>query len=285
LAADELEALIGLTSVKQLIARICTFAEMARRYRPQTARTHQHRSLHMLFVGNPGTAKTTVARLVARILHEKGVTRKPLLHEVGRADLIGEYIGHTAPRVHKAFEKARGGVLFIDEAYALCDDRGKRHFGTEAIEALIHEMENHRDEVVVILAGYPAPMNALLERNDGLVSRIKFRVEFPDYEPDELYELTKYLAAEYGYQLDSSVYPQVMPQIIAAKKGRFFGNGRWVRNIIEQAELSWALRVKNTPESNRTEKLLTTLIGEDFSSGETIYLPQPERRNIGFRCA
>jgi hypothetical protein len=128
-------------------------------------------------------------------------------------------------------------------------------------------------------------MNALLEQNDGLASRIEFRIEFPDYEPDELYELTEYLATEYGYQLDSLVYPQVMPQIIAAKKGLFFGSGRWAHNTIEQAELSWALRVKNTPEPNRTEELLATLIGEDFSQGETVYLPQPERRNIGFRCA
>ena len=146
----------------------------------------------MVFTGNPGTAKTTVARLFAEIMKDEAILSTGKFVEVGRADLVGQHVGHTAPLVKKKFRDAQGGVLFIDEAYSLCDSY-ENGFGDEAINTIVQEMENHRDDVIVIFAGYPEPMKQFLDRNPGMQSRIAFQIEFEDYTTEELCAITKLL--------------------------------------------------------------------------------------------
>lgn len=149
-------------------------------------------SFHMVFTGNPGTAKTTVARLFAEIMKDEKVLPTGNFVEVGRAELVGDHVGATAPLVKRKFKEAQGGVLFIDEAYSLCDSY-ENGFGDEAINTIVQEMENHRDDVIVIFAGYPEPMQKFLDRNSGMLSRIAFHVKFEDYSIDELCDITKLL--------------------------------------------------------------------------------------------
>ena len=213
----------------------------------------------MVFSGNPGTAKTTVARLVARIMKQKGILSKGDLIEVGRADLVGKYVGWTAKTVQEYFEKAKGSILFIDEAYSLIDDNNS--FGAEAINTIVQEMENNREDVVVIFAGYGREMRDFIDQNSGLKSRISFFVDFPDYSNQELYQILELFARKNHYELDNDVYPQFMGSLTDIEVKR--GNGRYVRNIFEGAKLRQAERLMKLPKKQRV-KGLYTLIGEDF---------------------
>jgi len=279
-AEERLEQLVGLADVKRVVRRIVDYAEVTGLYPKQRENAA---SLHMLFAGNPGTAKTTVARLIGEMFYEKGVTKNPRVHEVGRQDLVAGYVGHTSPKVSEAFKKAKGGVLFIDEAYSLFDNN-RSSFGDEAITTIVQEMENHRDDTIVIFAGYEDKMQELLATNAGLASRVKFHVRFADYDEEEMYRLLEYTSGEYGFALDARVREKVGPFIRAEVMSGESGNGRWIRNAIELAELNWASRVKKLSVGEVADEILTTLIAEDFDEVRGSEKKAPEPKRIGFRC-
>ena len=276
-AYQRLNDLIGLKETKALVSDILDFAKAQQLYMSDCKRGKQ--ALHMVFSGNPGTAKTTVARLVAQILKENEVLKSGELVEVGRAGLVGKYVGHTAPLVKSAFRRARGSVLFIDEAYSLVDDR-EGLFGDEAINAIVQEMENLRDEVVVIFAGYPDKMEGFLSRNPGLRSRIGFHVNFPDYSPTELYAILELLAKDQKITLSGDVRGRVFPFMVKASGVKEFGNGRYVRNLLEKACMRQAARLVRLDPAKVTEQVAATLVADDFEEVRLSALSA--RRRIGF---
>jgi len=274
---ERLNNLIGLTETKSLISNILDFAKAQALYAEDPKQTKQ--ALHMIFSGNPGTAKTTVARLVAQILKENKILDTGDLIEVGRADLVGKYVGWTAPTVKSLFKKAAGSVLFIDEAYSLVDDRDGC-YGDEAITTIVQEMENHRDDVVVIFAGYTDKMEGFLKKNPGLRSRIGFHVTFPDYSADELFQIMELLSDSYGVRLAEDVRTEVYPIIEKAAGVPEFGNGRYVRNLLERARMRQATRLVRMDQKKITGNIAATLIADDF---EEIHLSAaiPDKK-IGF---
>lgn len=258
-AETELNKLIGLAKVKQLMSDIIDFHCVEMEKNDETSFKGSDISMHMIFTGNPGTAKTTVARIYARILKEKGILRTGKLIEVGRSDLVGKYVGWTARNVKEYFEKATGSVLFIDEAYSLCDSSDS--FGDEAINTIVQEMENHRNDVVVILAGYKKDMERLLLKNEGLRSRIPFSIQFDDYNMKELYEILLYHIEKAGYTLIEDVSDIV--ELLMQKKEYKNGNGRSVRNIFEKARILQAKRLMRLDKEQRKEEIWM-LKREDF---------------------
>ncbi len=262
----ELAGLVGLDPVKDMLRslRKQLLADQRRRDAGIDARTRQ--SLHMLFLGNPGTGKTTVARLVARMLRELGLLREGQLVEVGRSDLVASYVGQTAPRTRAVVERAIGGVLFIDEAYSLT--RGQDAFGREAVDTLVREIENHRDDLVVILAGYTREMQEFLESNPGLTSRFPHRIEFPDYLAGQLAEIAGIEARGRGFQLDPGAtegLPRLFDGLLVA--GRHDqGNGRLARTVVEAAIRRQSARVAERTVVERDA--LVTLVAEDFGSAD-----------------
>lgn len=253
-AYNDLESLIGLKSVKKLCKEIIDFyeMEMLRKKQQPTMKTV---GMHMVFQGNPGTAKTTVARLMARILKEKGILSKGELIEVGRADLVGKYVGYTARIVKEYFEKAQGSVLFIDEAYSLADKDNQGDFGNEAINTIVQEMENNREDLVVIFAGYKKEMKEFIRRNSGLSSRVSFYIDFPDYSDDELYAIFEKMANENHYKLKENVHDAFIDHINTIVTSS--GNGRLVRNIFERARIRQSSRIKALPIKQLTKELFT----------------------------
>ena len=240
-AYKELQNLIGLTEQKDLIEQILA-AHRVQKMRVEFGLDKQKSSLHMSFTGNPGSAKTTVSRLIASILSKEGVLKSGRFVECGRADLVAKYVGWTAKLVREKFNEARGGVLFIDEAYALSDGEHST-FGDEAIHTIVQEMENHRDDVIVIFAGYPDKMKEFLDRNEGLRSRIAFHINFPDYNADELVEILKLMASKKSYKLDDEVIAHCKKIFKRTAGKKDFGNGRFVRTLLEQASLKHARRI------------------------------------------
>ena len=207
-------------------------------------------SLHMVFTGNPGTGKTTIARLVAKYLKAIGALKGGQLVEVSRADLVGRYTGHTAPLTNSVIESALGGVLFIDEAYSLY--RGEQDsFGLEAIDTLVKGMEDHRDELVVILAGYTKEMEQFLTANSGLASRFPNQIEFPDYTADELLQITNVLARNKGYQLAEGCTEPLRDYYARQQEAdsRTAGNGRLARNTLEKAIFHQSRRLVAEPSA------------------------------------
>lgn len=257
-AREELQGLIGLTEVKTLITDIINFFKL-QKIRERAGGIVSKPTMHMVFYGNPGTAKTTVARLTGRILKEEKIIEKGDIYEVGRADLVGKYVGWTARIVQDYFERAKGSVLFIDEAYALADEQ--KSFGDEAINTLVQEMENHREDVVVIMAGYQKSMENLLQKNQGLQSRIAFRIAFPDYSIDELYQILEWMVETEGLRLAEDVWDPFCDRVIQVDIHQ--GNGRAVRNILDRAKINQAKRVLKLPEQKQREELFL-LRREDF---------------------
>lgn len=257
-AKEELENLIGLSSVKQITKEIVDFFKL-QRMRNCEENNIAIPTMHMVFYGNPGTAKTTVARLIAKILKEEKILEGGEMFEVGRSDLVGKYVGWTAKTVKEYFEKAKGSVLFIDEAYSLIDEQ--HSFGDEAISTIVQEMENHRNDVAVIMAGYKENMRELLDKNQGLRSRISFYIDFPDYSKEELYQILLKMIKEEGMTLASDIY-ELFCQKLDVDSIRM-GNGRLVRNILDRAKMKQAVRVLKLDKIKQKEEMFL-LRPEDF---------------------
>lgn len=256
-AKAELDEMIGISSAKKIIHRAIASFKMNKVYADRGIRKDRP-SMHMVFTGNPGTAKTTTARLVAEILRDEKVLPSGQFVEVGRADLIGRHVGETAPLVKKRFREAQGGVLFIDEAYSLCDN-ATNSFGDEAISTIVQEMENHREDVIVIFAGYPKEMKEFLERNPGMESRIAFHVDFEDYTTDELCEIAKLMLKKKDLRISSKAMLKLRDLCDEARARDDYGNGRFVRKILEEAEMNLAQRVSELDVSKQSDKLITTI--------------------------
>lgn len=251
-AFAELERMVGLTEVKAIVGDIVA-AYKVEKLRNKYYDPNEVTTRHMIFSGNPGTAKTTVARLLAEILKENGVVKTGSFLEVGRADLVGKYVGWTAQIVKEKFHQARGGILFIDEAYALVEDRAGL-YGDEAINTIVQEMENKRGDVIVIFAGYPEKMEAFLQRNEGLRSRIAFHVHFPDYGPEELMGILEKILQDRQYVMTEEAKARARQIFQRVCRQEEYGNGRFVRNLFEQAVNRQATRIsKLTGELGREE--------------------------------
>lgn len=278
---DELNQLIGLENAKYVIRQAIDFSRAQKLYEKRGFPTAKP-GMHMVFTGAPGTAKTTVARLVGRICKKYGLLPTGEFLEAGRSDLVGQYVGHTAKCVAEAFQKAKGGVLFIDEAYSLLDDQ-RGLFGDEAINAIVQQMENVRNNTVVIFAGYPQEMEKFLRRNEELRSRISFHVDFPNYSEDELFQIFVSLIAKQKRELGPSVETLVRSLLRNSMDEKGFGNGRFVRSLAEKALMSQASRLMQLPEDKITDKQIRLLLPDDFEAPvEPVkkLSPQP----IGFIC-
>ncbi len=261
---DELDAeLIGLRPVKSRIRDIAALL-LVDRARKELGLAAASPSLHMSFTGNPGTGKTTVAMRMAQILHRLGYVRKGHLVAVTRDDLVGQYIGHTAPKTKEVLKKAMGGVLFIDEAYYLYRPENERDYGQEAIEILLQVMENHRDDLVVILAGYGDRMDTFFRSNPGLSSRIAHHLEFPDYLPDELEEIAQRMLTSMQYRLSPSGHAALHEYIPLRMKQPHFANARSVRNALDRARLRQATRLLTQKEREVSRDDLMTIEGDDL---------------------
>ena len=261
-ASNRLDSMIGLTSAKEVIAKAIASFKMRKLYNDMGL-TSEKPSMHMVFTGNPGTAKTTTARLIAQIMKNEGILPSGNFVEAGRADLIAQYAGQTAPLVKKKFSEARGGVLFIDEAYSLCDSQ-LSGLGDEAINTIVQEMENHREDTVVIFAGYPEPMKEFLERNPGMKSRISFHIEFEDYTVDELCRITELIASDKHISLTPKAMDKLRMIYSVVSTSDDYGNGRFVRQILEDSMMNLAQRLMAMDINSLSKETLTTLEEEDI---------------------
>jgi probable Rubsico expression protein CbbX len=257
--------LIGLIPVKTRIREIAALL-LIDRLRADIGLSAGNPGLHMSFTGSPGTGKTTVALKIADILFKLGFIRKGHLLTVTRDDLVGQYIGHTAPKTKEVLKKAMGGVLFIDEAYYLYKPDNERDYGAEAIEILLQVMENQRDDLVVVLAGYKERMDEFYTSNPGLASRIANHVHFPDYSPEELLQIGKIMLEEQQYQMTEESEKVFFEYIGKRIKQPLFANARSVRNALDRARMRQANRVFETTGRVLTKKDLVTIMPEDISS-------------------
>ena len=276
-AYNELREMIGLTSAKKLIDGAINYFKLQKEYRLRGIE-FKRPSMHMVFTGSPGTAKTSVARLVARILKDTGVLSVGNLIELGRADIVGQYVGSTAPLVKDKFQKAKGSVLFIDEAYSLVDDR-KGLYGDEAINTIVQEMENHREDTIVIFAGYKKEMQEFLNRNPGLNSRVAFHIPFDDYSSEELLDITKLIAKQTGFSIEENAKAKLLKIFDEARKDESFGNGRYARNLVEKAKFHQADRLIKKDLQYLSDDDMTLLKAEDFELPEATFDSQIK---IGF---
>lgn len=255
--------LIGLKPVKTRIREIAALL-LVDRLRKQFELTSETPSLHMSFTGNPGTGKTTVAMRMAEILHRLGYVREGHLVSVTRDDLVGQYIGHTAPKTKEVIKKAMGGVLFIDEAYYLYKPENERDYGAESIEILLQVMENNRDDLVVILAGYKDRMDKFFHSNPGMRSRIAHHVDFPDYSVDELLAIAKLMLATQNYRFSAEGEKAFAEYIPIRMKLGHFANARSIRNALDRARLRQANRLFGSRNKALSKTDLMTLESEDI---------------------
>ena len=270
-AEKKLSAMRGLGNVKAVLRRFIATRQLSK-LREEKGLAPLAGSMHMCFMGNPGTAKTTVARLLADILAGRGLIKDRKVIECGRADVVGKYIGHTACLVKKKFDEADGGILFIDEAYALASDPDDhRDFGYEAVATIVQEMENRRGRVMVIFAGYAREMEQFLMMNPGMPSRIAEKVYFDDYSPMELMGILKDMAAEKNLTLSKGAIAAAAEKLADAVKAPAFGNGRYVRSLLEKATGNMACRVMD--KDRHTERDLKVLEAEDFKGVDNTSKP------------
>jgi probable Rubsico expression protein CbbX len=271
---DQLDReLVGLAPVKRRIREIAALLVVSRA-RKQLGLEAATPTLHMSFTGNPGTGKTTVALRMAEILHRLGYVRKGHLVAVTRDDLVGQYIGHTAPKTRDVLKRAMGGVLFIDEAYYLYRPENERDYGQEAIEILLQVMENQRDDLVVILAGYKDRMATFFASNPGFKSRIAHHVDFPDYTGDELLEIARKMVGEMNYSLDASALTALREYIELRIRQPHFANARSIRNALDRARLRQANRLFDAALGNATPvttAALTALAEADIRASRVFH--------------
>ena len=257
------EELVGLAPVKSRIREIAALL-LIDKLRKNLGITTNSPGLHMSFTGSPGTGKTTVGLKMADILFQLGYVKKGHLLTVTRDDLVGQYIGHTAPKTKEVLKKAMGGVLFIDEAYYLYKPDNERDYGSEAIEILLQVMENQRDELVVILAGYKEPMDRFYESNPGLSSRITNHIDFPDYSVEELLTIAKMMLEEQQYQLTPQAEIALTDYITRRKQKPLFANARSIKNALDRARMRQANRIFDSRGQVLTKKELVNLEADDI---------------------
>ncbi|PWB81978.1 MAG: CbbX protein, partial [Candidatus Methylomirabilota bacterium] len=273
---DKLEReLVGLKPIKTRIREIAALL-LVDRVRKSLGLTSGPPSLHMCFTGNPGTGKTTVAMRMAEILHRLGYIRKCTLAAVTRDDLVGQYIGHTAPKTKEVLKRAMGGVLFIDEAYYLYRPENERDYGQESIEILLQVMENQREDLVVILAGYKDRMETFFQGNPGMSSRIAHHLDFPNYTADELIAIAKLMLEKQQYRFSpeaEKAFYQYLPRRMQMPN---FANARSVRNALDRARLRQANRLFARHQDTITKKDLITIEAEDILVSRVFRNDQPD---------
>ncbi len=255
--------LIGLVPVKTRIHEIAALL-LVERARKRLGLAHETPTLHMSFTGNPGTGKTTVALRMADILHRLGYLRRGHLVSVTRDDLVGQYIGHTAPKTKEVLKKAMGGVLFIDEAYYLHRAENERDYGQEAIEILLQVMENQRDDLVVILAGYADRMDKFFSTNPGFRSRIAHHIDFPDYTDEELLAIAGKMLTQQNYHLSPDAREALAAYIAKRRTQPHFANARSIRNALDRARLRQANRIFETAKAPLSASELSEISAADI---------------------
>ena len=266
------QELIGLVPVKTRIREIAALL-LIDRLRRKLELVSGNPGLHMSFTGSPGTGKTTVAMKMADILHRLGYIRKGHLLTVTRDDLVGQYIGHTAPKTKEVLKQAMGGVLFIDEAYYLYKADNERDYGSEAIEILLQVMENQRNDLVVIFAGYKDRMEKFYESNPGLSSRVANHVDFPDYTSEELLQIAKMMIEEQQYCFTEEADKTLLEYTERRMKQPYFANARSIRNAIDRARMRQANRIFASGEKVLTKADLVTIEAEDILKSRLFSLP------------
>jgi probable Rubsico expression protein CbbX len=277
------DELIGLAPVKQRIREIAALL-LVDRVRSKFGVASEAPTLHMSFTGNPGTGKTTVAMRMAEILHKLGYVRRGHLIAVTRDDLVGQYIGHTAPKTKEVLKKAMGGVLFIDEAYYLYRQENERDYGQEAIEILLQVMENNRDDLVVILAGYADKMDRFFRSNPGFRSRVAHHIDFPDYTDGDLLAIGEKMLASLNYRLSAGAREALAEYIPLRRAQPLFANARSIRNALDRARLRQANRLFADRDRELTLEAITTIEAEDirgsrvFQSADRAIAPSSPRR-------
>ena len=260
---EELGSLVGLDEVKKIIKEIYAWI-IVNKKREELGLKSGKQVLHMMFKGNPGTGKTTVARLIGKLFHKVNVLSKGHLIECERADLVGEYIGHTAQKTRDVIKKAMGGILFIDEAYSL-GRGGEKDFGKEAIDTLVKHMEDKQNDFVLILAGYSREMDHFLSLNPGLESRFPIIIEFPDYSVEQLMEIARRMVKDREYILSSDAERKLKEHLVQIKTTVYrsrFSNGRYIRNIIEKSIRQQAMRLLINNQYDKTD--LMTIRSNDL---------------------
>ena len=263
------EELVGLRPVKARIREIAALL-VVNRARRELGLESAPPSLHMSFTGRPGTGKTTVAERMSKILHGLGYVRKGHVVTATRDDLVGQYIGHTAPKTREMLKKAMGGVLFIDEAYYLYRPENERDYGAEAIEILLQVMENNRDDLVVIFAGYKERMDVFYQSNPGLSSRVANHIDFPDYSAPELLAIAKLILASENYRFSEAATEVFAEYILRRMQLPFFANARSIRNAIDRARMRQANRLFNGMGSRLSKLDLMTIEAEDITASRVL---------------
>lgn len=262
----DLDALIGLHDIKRMVSELRAYVEIQHQ-RSQMQLAADNHMMHMIFRGSPGTGKTTIARILGQLFRALDILPKGHLVEVERADLVGEYIGHTAQKTREVIKRALGGVMFVDEAYSLARG-GEKDFGKEAIDTLVKAMEDHRDEFLLILAGYPDEMSFFLATNPGLMSRFPLHFDFPNYKSQELMAIARVMLIERQYHLSSDAEREL--GLYLDERDGFWhknaGNARMIRNLMERAIRKQAVRLMAHPDRLSREQLMT-LTWSDFEGG------------------
>jgi probable Rubsico expression protein CbbX len=266
------DELVGLAPVKQRIREIAALL-LVDRVRSKFGLGAQAPTLHMSFTGNPGTGKTTVAARMAEILHKLGYVRRGHLVAVTRDDLVGQYIGHTAPKTKEVLKKAMGGVLFIDEAYYLYRQENERDYGQESIEILLQVMENNRDDLVVILAGYADKMDRFFHSNPGFRSRVAHHIDFPDYADSDLMSIGEKMLASLNYTLSPEARLALGEYISLRRTQPLFANARSIRNALDRARLRQANRLFAAGDPELTLDALTTIEADDIRQSRVFRQP------------
>jgi probable Rubsico expression protein CbbX len=275
--ASVLEALdrdlVGLAPVKSRIRDVAALL-VVDRLRGEAGLTSAPPTLHMCFTGNPGTGKTTVALRMAEILYSLGYVRRPKVTSVTRDDLVGQFIGHTAPKTRDVLKRAKGGVLFIDEAYYLYRPENERDYGQEAIEILLQAMENERDDLVVILAGYKDRMDTFFRSNPGLSSRIAHHIDFPDYTAEELEAIARLMLEQMQYRLSPEAEIALREYLARRRALPHFANARSIRNALDRARLRHASRLLQRGRASLSQADLLTIEAADIRASRVFTAPE-----------